>query len=265
MMFINDSMTTRALDCPYPPSQGASVYPGQACYAGINSFNGAIGKGQKLDDPDFPIPRCPSDNVTFSSDGEGGATDPSIDTSWILPSNVDVNLDSNQMDCNTISLQYMPNETFSACFPILQSQQASLLQNVPGQSTVTPESPMYYPTKQACESDCTLPQSSNADAQTIKTLLNEALQKGIQGHKPFCARLPLCTSSSTPMDLNNRVSCTLDANGQSVCVGNTTTVDADFSCLAKGNDNLYTYSVLPPKADVTCSQLFTILPNQSNS
>jgi len=249
MMLVDDSMTTRAIDCPYPPTQGASVYPGQACYAGINTFNTAMGNGQKLDDPDFPIPRCPS--VTDDS---------SIDTSWIFPDNVSVNSNTNLIDCNNITLQYMPNETFSACFPILQNQQPSLLQNVPGQPTVTPTAPMYYSTQKACETDCLLPQSSNNDAQTVKNSLNDALAKGIQGRKPFCSQLPLCSSSATSPDTNNRVSCTVDANGQSVCVGNTKTVDADFSCLAKGQDNLYTYRVLPQKTSVTCSQLFNILP-----
>lgn len=251
MMLMNDDMTAKAIDCPYPPTQGASVYPGQACYSGVNAFNTALNRGQKLDDPDFPIPRCP-DNLTINNDnlyGAAGDDDPSTDMSWVFPNNVNVDLNTNLIDCNNITVQYMPNDTFSSCFPILQVQRPSLIQNVPGQPPVTPTTPMYYSTKSQCEAECTLPQFPNKSAQAVKNSLNEALAQGALNQRPFCSALPLCSSSATSADSNSA------QRG-----GNTAMVDADFSCLAKGDDNLYTYRVLPASSDVTCSQLFNILP-----
>jgi len=162
MRLVDDPMSVRSIDCPYPPSVGSSIYPGQACYAGINAFNQAVQGGKKPGDPDFPIPACPGGGDDLQADSGGF---PGLD------------LNTSSIDCGTLTVQYMPSADFSGCFPILQITQDSPF------STITPGVSVYFNSKSECESGCKRPQ-------------NMSLTRTLSENKDFCIGVPNCSTTT---------------------------------------------------------------------
>lgn len=227
VMLMDDPTTGRTLDCPYPPSLGSSAYPGQACSDGIRSSMDAIGRGIGTDDPNFPLPPCPSNGDTLPD--------------WILPPGVTPPSDPSQIDCRCLSVQYMPNEKFDGCVPIVHVPR-NRSDPCPPRAASTPQ-PIYYPTREACETDCRL--SSNPDR--IQQDLTDALRRSDQ--PPFCLRLPFCTESLSDADNSS-------GDGRPSIV-------SSLGCLQRQPDGSYYYRVLPSRDEITCSKLFGILPKSA--
>lgn len=239
IQLIDDASTQNTLDCPYPPSLGSSVYPGQACFAGVNAYNDAITKGG-LDptDPDFPIPLCPGASDTINDDeyqiDSGGFPTPSPSSGGVI-------------DCAHLTLQYMPNEDFSGCFPILQTTLPS--------TDNAPRKGIYYDSQSACQQACTFPSPSPNTFQNVSTTLTQKLD-GSQSTR-FCANLPLCgTPAISPLTTNFPYT-TVQANVS--CLQSTPT-STSSSNLRPGGGDEWSYRVLPPIDTTGCSRLYNILP-----
>lgn len=215
---LDDPSTGNTIDCPYPPSIGSSIYPGQACYDGIRGYNKAVTTGISRDSLDFPIPKCPNLNQTLPCSPM--LCDPDVPPQLCNPP-------------PTLSLQYIPNQDFSACIPNVQIPNPSFM----GGNTQTDPSVMFYASKASCEKECVLPKTNDTSVSTSQRL-TQAMKKG-----GFCTKLPLCQNASLMTQENPPRQ----------------RVQSKYACL-NGTDDAVTYALYPPKENISCSKMLNILP-----